>query len=66
MRIIKLFGKWLAILVLAFTMTLAVIVPGLGVYARVDGPLFAQLLTSSLIIIAACIFLICLLGEYKP
>lgn len=66
MRIIKLLCKWLAIIVLAFTVALAVLVPGLGVYARADGPVLTQLVFSSLIIIAACIFLICLLREYKP
>ena len=44
----------------------AVILPGLAIYAKVDAPLFTQLLTSSLIIIAACIFLIICLLEYKP
>ncbi|URG13954.1 hypothetical protein AHP7_32 [Aeromonas phage AHPMCC7] len=66
MQIIKYLLKWCAILCLGLAAVVAIIVPGLAIYAKVDGPLFIQLLTSSLIIIAACIFLIICLLEYKP
>lgn len=66
MQIIKYLLKWCSILVLCIVAAAAVILPGLAIYAKVDAPLFTQLLTTSLIIIAACIFLIMCLMEYKP
>lgn len=66
MRIVKIVGKWFIMLLLVITLILAVLVLGLGVFAKVDALLFGKLLTSSLIIIAGCIYLIGLLWEYKP
>ncbi|UZV40973.1 hypothetical protein P2_0017 [Aeromonas phage P2] len=66
MQIIKYLLKWCTILCLGLIACAAIIVPGLAIYARVDAPLFSQLLTTSLVIIAACIFLIICLLEYKP
>ncbi|ALP47724.1 hypothetical protein Ahp1_05 [Aeromonas phage Ahp1] len=65
MQISKYLLKWCAILCLGLIACAAIIVPGLAIYAKVDAPLFSQLLTASLIIIAACIFLIICLLEYK-
>lgn len=66
MQIIKYLLKWCAILCLGLIACAAIIVPGLALYAKVDSPLFSQLLTTSMIIIAACIFLVMCLMEYKP
>ncbi|ASZ71978.1 hypothetical protein HOS18_gp32 [Aeromonas phage CF7] len=66
MQVIKYLLKWCTILLLGLVAVIAIIVPGLAIYAKVDAPLFTQLLTTSLIIIAACIFLIICLLEYKP
>lgn len=66
MRTVKILGKWFIMLLLVITLILAVLVPGLGVFARADVLLMTKLLTSSLIIIAGCIYLIGLLWEYKP
>lgn len=66
MQVLKYLLKWCTILILGLTAVVAIIVPGLAVAYCPDISLTARIFTSSLIILAACIFLFMCLLEWKP